>query len=214
MSPVPIVGGLAETVPRGQRVDGRILDLATQFVRLNGPARTTIVAVAEAAGMSHANVYRYFKSKADLVDAISAAWLRQIEADVRVIVEGPDPAHDKLERLLLAIHRGYRDKLERDPRIFGLLVAATMEKRAFARKHRQRLQSEVRTVLDEGITQGGLAGADSGPALALVFDMMHRFIHPSAIALDAETARSSLDRRAGRVLRLLLRALARGRLRD
>ena len=214
MSPVPIVGGLAETVPRGQRVDGRILDLATQFVRLNGPARTTIVAVAEAAGMSHANVYRYFKSKADLVDAISAAWLRQIEADVRVIVEGPDPAHDKLERLLLAIHRGYRDKLERDPRVFALLVAATTEQRAFARKHRQRLQSEVRTVLDEGITQGGLAGADSGPALALVFDMMHRFIHPSAIALDAETARSSLDRRAGRVLRFLLRALAGGRLRD
>ena len=214
MSPVPSGSGQTETIPRGQSVDGRILDLATQFVRQNGPARTTIVAVAEAAGMSHANVYRYFKSKAALVDAISAAWLRQIEADVRVIVEGPDPAHDKLERLLLAIHRAYRDKLERDPQIFALFVAATIEQRTFARKHRQRLQSEVRKVLDEGITQGGLAGADSGPALALVFDMMHRFVHPSAVALDAESARSGLDRRVARVLRPLLRALAGGRLRD
>ena len=38
--------------------DARILDLATEHIRQHGIARTTVVAIAREAAMSHGNVYR------------------------------------------------------------------------------------------------------------------------------------------------------------
>ncbi len=58
--------------------------------------------------MSHANVYRYFRSKTALLEAVTTAWLAPLEAGLRVIADAPDPVYDKLERLLFAIHRGYK----------------------------------------------------------------------------------------------------------
>ena len=48
--------------------------------------------------MSHANIYRYFPSKSALVEGVTDYWLRPIEAGLRDIADGPDPAYDKLER--------------------------------------------------------------------------------------------------------------------
>jgi AcrR family transcriptional regulator len=201
----------AERKSQELSADARILETAAAFIRRNGPRRATVVEIAEAAGMSHANVYRYFPSKAALLEEVTNVWLRPIEAEVRVIAEGPDPAPDKLERILFAVHRSYRDKLERDPALFRLLVEAAEVNSGIARKHRGKVQGAVQRTIEEGFSQGSFRQADLRRALALVFDVTHRFLHPTAIALDAETARSAIDLRASRVARLLLQALGSGR---
>ena len=48
--------------------------------------------------MTHANVYRYFPSRAALVDAVVDVWLKATERRLAEIADGPDPADDKLER--------------------------------------------------------------------------------------------------------------------
>ena len=53
-------------------VDQRLLEIAAGHIRRFGAARTTIVGVAQEAGMSHANIYRYFPSKTGLLDAVTA----------------------------------------------------------------------------------------------------------------------------------------------
>jgi malate dehydrogenase len=141
-------------------------------VRRFGAAHVAIVRIAAEAGMSHANVYRYFPSKDALIDEITAAWLKPLEAELRVIGDGPDPPADKLERLLFAVHRAYRAKLDADPELFGLLVAAVAENRVVARKHRNRVQQEVQRTLEDGMSAGGFARADMRRAMALVFDMI------------------------------------------
>ncbi|MFH7168817.1 TetR/AcrR family transcriptional regulator, partial [Klebsiella pneumoniae] len=75
-------------------------------------------------GMSHANVYRYFPSKADLVDAVTAGWLRNIEVDLASIAGAPDPADDKLERIVLALARELREEAEAEPEIFAAFTEA------------------------------------------------------------------------------------------
>lgn len=194
-----------------QAADARIMEAATTFLRRYGPRRATVVAIAEAAGMSHANVYRYFPSKAALIDEVTAAWLKPIEAEVRIIAESPDPAPDKLERILFAVHRGYRDKLERDPNLFRILAEAAQIDAPIARKHRTRLQTAVQRTIEEGFAQGNFRQVELQRALALVFDVAHRFVHPAAIALDAKSPRSGLNTRAARVSRLLLQELRAGR---
>jgi AcrR family transcriptional regulator len=190
--------------------DARILEIATSSLRDHGPHRTTIVDIAAAAGMSHANVYRYFPSKAALFDAVTAAWLRPIEAQLRVISEGPDPASDKLERLLLTLHRAYRDKLEGDPALFAVLVDNVRNHTALVRRHRLRVQQDVLAVIVEGVAQASFAG-EPRAAMILAFDLCHRFIHPLSVALDSDVPRETIETRAGRTIRLLLRGLAMSR---
>ncbi len=74
--------------------------------------------------MTHANVYRYFPSKMALLDEVVASGLRPLEARLREAADGADPAHDKLERMLIAVHRDYRSKLDDDPALFDLLIEA------------------------------------------------------------------------------------------
>jgi AcrR family transcriptional regulator len=193
-----------------EATDARILDLAAEHIRRHGIERTTVVAIAREAGMSHANVYRYFPSKEALVDSVTAHWLRPVETGLHDIADAPDPADDKLERLLVAVHRAYRRKLETDPNLFRLFTAAIGENRGVARKHRNRLQTEIGRILEEGMAGGAFQPADARRSLALVFDGAHRFIHPVCVAMDAEVPRPQIENRFERVVRLILRALATG----
>src|SRR5215475_14032021 len=47
----------------------RILDAAEVVVRRHGPGKTNVVDVARELGQTHASVYRYFTSKAEMFDA-------------------------------------------------------------------------------------------------------------------------------------------------
>jgi AcrR family transcriptional regulator len=190
--------------------DQRILEVAAEHLRRFGPKRTTIVAIAEAAGMSHANVYRYFPSKQALFEAVTALWLKPVERALRLIVEGQDPAYDKLERALAALQRAYREKLDSDPILFRLLCEAIEKGHVVARKHRNRVQIEIQAIVEEGIGSGSFRLHDRRRAMALVFDLAHRFIQPVSIALDKNVSAAELEFRAGRVIAVIQRSLTFG----
>ncbi len=192
-------------------VDQRILDAAAGQIRRDGAQRVSIVRIAGELGMSHANVYRYFPSKEALVDAVTGQWLKPVEASLRIVADGPDPAYDKLERMLFGLNRAYRAKLEADDKIFALFAASVDSGRGFARKHRLKVQSEIQRVVEDGLSSGVFQQPDQRRALALVYDVMHRFIHPVCVRMDAGTGRAGLDARMERVARLALRALQGGR---
>jgi AcrR family transcriptional regulator len=188
--------------------DARLLAIAADHLRRRGPRQVTVVAIAEAAGMTHANVYRYFPSKAALIDAVAGRWLKALEALAAEITDAPDPADDKLERLILALARAHRDLLAQDRHLFDVYCAATESSRALVRKHRARLRQLIEQVLDEGIATGKFDPHDRDKALAFVADAVHRFINPVAVRLDADMPRDLFDQRLGTMIRVILRALA------
>jgi AcrR family transcriptional regulator len=187
-----------------------ILEIAAEHIRRFGIERTTIIRIAEEAGMSHANIYRYYPSKTALIEEITADWLRPLETELRGIADAPDPAFDKLERIIFAIHRTYRNKLEADPNIFALFVAATERGAGVARKHRHRVELEIQRTLDEGAGGGVFEIRDLKKALHLVCDALHKFIHPSNIRFDLGLSRSVLEQRMGSITALALKALSEG----
>lgn len=194
--------------PQPEPTDSRILRIAADHVRRFGVERTTVVSIAAEAGMSHANVYRYFPSKESLVDALTDHWLKPIEAGLHEIADAPDPADDKLERILSAIHRAYRHKVETDPNLFAIFAEAAPAGRAIARRHRGRVQNEIQRVIEEGMGGGVFRPGDLRRATALVFDALHRFIHPVSVRLDRDVPREQIDSRFERVTRIVLRSLA------
>jgi AcrR family transcriptional regulator len=196
--------------PMETPTDARILELAAEHIRRLGVERTSVTGIAEAAGMSHANVYRYYPSKVALFEEITADWLKPLEAGLRIIADAPDPAFDKLERMVLAIHRTYRQKLEADPKIFRLFVDATEKAAPVARRHRSRIELELHRILEEGTGGGRIEIKDPKACLLLVLDALHRFLHPGAVAQDIDQPRQLVEERAARTLDLLRLGLSHG----
>jgi len=202
---------LRSAAPLKPPTDVLILEIAADHIRRFGLGRTTVTRIAEEAGMSHANIYRYYPSKTALIDEITAGWLKPLETGLRSIADAPDPAFDKLERIIFAIHRTYRNKLETDPNVFALFVDATAKGSGVARKHRNRIELEIQRILDEGAGGGVFEIKDLKRALSLVCDALHKFIHPCAMNLDVAVGKAVLEDRAGLVATLVLAALAVGR---
>lgn len=79
----------------------RIVDATVHLHRTVGPAKTTISAIAETAGVTRLTVYRHFPEEAELFAACGAAFT----------AEDPPPAphdHDEVEPALRALYGWYR----------------------------------------------------------------------------------------------------------
>ncbi len=203
---------LRDPQPAELPTDIRILDIATNQIRHYGFERMTILSVAAEAGMSHANIYRYYPSKTALIEEISAHWLKPLEAALHVIGDAPDPAFDKLERLIFALHRAYRDKIETDPAIFALFALASAQNTNIARRHFGRRDAEMRRVLDEGLSAQGFDPIDPKRAMALILDSTYRFIDPEVIQKDIAVQRGIVEQRMARITKAIFRALGTGRI--
>lgn len=199
------------TVPaRRDSPEDRLLRVAAEHLARFGPRRLTVVGVAEESGMTHANVYRYFPSKAELIDAVAGQWLKEVEASLVDIADSPDPADDKLERFVLAIARQYRDCAQANPHVFEVYVSAVEHSRGVARKHRGRQLRLLERVMDEGIGAEVFNPRDRERAIAFVVDATQRFVNPAMVRIDVRVPRAVLDERLNAVLRVVLRALAVG----
>ena len=198
--------------PPPEPTDVRLIELAADHLRRYGVGRTTVVSIAQAAGMSHANVYRYFPSKAALLDAVTDAWLRPIEKGLKDIADGPDPARDKLERLASAIHRAYRRKLDEDPALFGVFASVASRQGPIVRRHRGRILGTIRRVMEEGVSSGAFLLEDLRPAIALFVDALARFLIPDQLLLDRDSSAVEMEARMERVTQVVLRAITTGRI--
>lgn len=197
-------------MPQREPSETRILTVASEHLRKFGLKRFTVVAVAEEAGMTHANVYRYFPSRVALIDAVADLWLKATERRLADIADGPDPADDKLERLILALAKANRDLLSEDPHLFAALSLAVAKRHAISRRNRTRVRALFERVVDEGIATGVFEPRDRDRAIAFVIDATHRFIHPASLALEADVPLASVDTRLSTLIRVILRVLGSG----
>lgn len=187
---------------------GRILTAAVQQLKRHGIRKFTVVDVAEAVGMTHPNVYRYFTSKAALIDALVTNWLKPLEERIEMVVGAPDPVPDKLERMVVAISRAYRAARVEEPELFAAFVTATAASRAVSRKHRARMRRAFALVIDEGIGAGVIGMRERARAQALLLDSCWRFIDPASVLAESDDG-ASLDGRLERVLEAALQRLLR-----
>jgi AcrR family transcriptional regulator len=186
----------------------RILAAAAQQLKRYGVRKFTVVDVAETAGMTHPNVYRYFTSKTALIDALVTNWLKPLEERIEMVVSAPDPVPDKLERMVVAISRAYRAARAEEPELFAAFVIATTTSRAVSRKHRARMRRAFERVIEEGIGAGVIGIRERAKAQALLLDASWRFIDPASILAEADDD-ASFDGRLERVLEAALQRLAR-----
>ena len=148
---------LKRRAERQQETRRRIVDAAIELHTMLGPARTTVKAIAERAGVTRPTVYAHFPDARSLLQACSGR--------VRETVPPPDPAawrsiSDPGERLETALRDlyGYYERLE--PLLENVQRdAAAMPIVAEMNAYRVRYLEEIRDLLLEAWTTRGGARA-------------------------------------------------------
>jgi AcrR family transcriptional regulator len=163
---------------KGTETRDRILAAAEELLRRHGLAKTTVVDVARALEMSHANVYRHFASKPELQDAVAQRWLQKIMAPLRLIVAEKGEAAERLERWVLTLAAQKRAKVLNDPELFAAYHAVAQAARAVVEAHLGELHDHVATIIRDGVVRGEFKVGDADAAAHAVLHATIFFHHP------------------------------------
>jgi len=160
----------------------RILDAAEDVLRRFGPAKATVVDVAQTLGVSHGSVYRHFPSKAALRDAVTARWLERISAPLATVVAEMRPAPERLRRWLDLLIASKRRLARDDPELFATYLALAAEARAVVQAHVGTLVGQLAQIIADGAARGEFTVANPVAAGRAVFDATARFHNPAHAA--------------------------------
>jgi len=156
----------------------RILATAEEVIRRFGPDKATLVDVARALGVSHAAVYRHVTSKAELRDLVVGRWIEATMPALRVIVDGPGPAPQRLRRLFDALIAGKRKRAKDDPELFAAYRTLAANAKTVIAVHVDELIGLSARVIRTGIEEGTFRPGDHVAAAKAMLFATSRFHHP------------------------------------
>lgn len=182
-----------------------ILETAKTLLRRFGEDKLTIVDIARSLGMSHANIYRYFKNKTEILDAIIEEWLEKIEDLLKEISLKPGAASERLETLVVELYKRKRRKLQEDEQVYESFRRVIQQRPNVVAQYRKLRLGTIVQFIREGIEAGefeGLAEDEAEAAGAIFEDAMTLFLNPAMLALTAQQA--DMELRARKVVRCLI----------
>jgi AcrR family transcriptional regulator len=178
-----------------------ILQTAEALLRRYGNDKLTVVDIARHLGMSHANVYRFFTTKSEILDAIIDQWLSKLELFVEEIAHRPDSAAARIEGIVLELHRKRKQKLREDAEVFETFRRVVEVRPDAAARRREKILRVFRRLIEEGIESGEFVSVDSLKAATALKDATSLFLHPFLIPT---TLHEETDARAREVVRFIL----------
>ncbi len=138
---------------RGE-VRARILDVAERLFRHYGYSKTTVADMARELGMSPANVYRFFASKLEIVEAIATRLLDQRHAYNLEIVAAPGSACERLLRFFVDNYRLNLEAFVSDPKAYEIVQVAMTEQWQTITDHLGRMTDVIEMLIREGVERG------------------------------------------------------------
>ncbi|MFF5185049.1 TetR family transcriptional regulator [Streptomyces sp. NPDC000345] len=186
----------------------RILEATEEVLRRHGPAKATVVDVARALGVSHGSVYRHFRTKAALREAVTKRWLDRTSDVLAGIAadETRDPG-TRLRDWLAALFEAKRRKAGGDPELFATYMVLSQESGAVVGEHIDDLTGQLARIIAAGAEAGVFTAADPQTEARAVFQATGRFHDPG---YRAEWERPEAGGDFAAVVELLLRGLRAG----
>ncbi len=187
-------------LPKAERYDG-ILAAAEEVFCQVGYDASTVADVALRAGVVEGNVYRYFKSKRELVARVVSDWysrkLDELETEVAQIAS----VRSRLRYLIAAHLRSIRDS----PRLMRLIIrelrTGDPEFSSIVGELNQRYTAFLRLALEEGVSNGELR---EDTPVRLLRDMIFGGIEHHAARYLAGTGSLDVETTADEMLALVL----------
>ncbi|MEU1451014.1 TetR family transcriptional regulator [Streptomyces avermitilis] len=182
----------------------RILEATEEVLRRHGPAKATVVDVARALGVSHGSVYRHFRTKVALREAVTQRWLdRTAKALSGIVAEDRDP-QERLLDWFSALFAAKRHKAGDDPELFATFMVLTGESSGVVDDHIADLTGQIAAIVRDGVARGTFAASDPVVAARALFQATGRFHDP---CYAREWEQPGIEAEFDALLELVLRGL-------
>jgi AcrR family transcriptional regulator len=186
----------------------RILDAAEATLRRHGVAKTNVVDIARALGMSHGNIYRHFPSKQALLNAVVLRWLEAVNRPLAEIAEDRSrPASARLAAWFETLRTIKRKKVRDDPELFRVHHEVVRQSHDVVEDHVRTLLGQLERIIADGVLTREFGRQPSVKAAAQAF--LHAtspFHHPAMVLQEPPLTEAN----ARAVLALLLAGLRAG----
>jgi AcrR family transcriptional regulator len=156
----------------------RILEATEEVLRRHGPAKATVVDVARALGVSHGSVYRHFRTKAALREAVTKRWLDRTTGVLAGIVEADRDPEARLREWLAALFEAKRRKAGDDPELFATYTVLAGENVDAVVEHLTELTDQLTRIVQDGIDAGAFTVTAPATTALSLFQATARFHDP------------------------------------
>jgi AcrR family transcriptional regulator len=160
----------------------RILESAERLFRHYGYSKTTVADIARDLGMSTANIYRFFASKAEIHQAICG---RMLEACYDIVVQAkrmPLSAVDRLRHYAQGHYRFTVDTMLEEEKVHEMVVVAIERDWHVIEKHIDRIHAIIGEIISDGIAKGEFAEQDPAIAAKCFGASLISLHHPQVVA--------------------------------
>jgi AcrR family transcriptional regulator len=177
-------------------VKSSIVEAAEALFRDVGYSKTTVGEIAKALGMSQANVYRYFPTKASINEVICERVVLRIEDRCKSIIGAVDNAQQRLSLFMLEYFRAIKDNIIKEQRVHEMVVKAVEQYWTVIQEHIIRTDILVQGILADGIEEGAFKEMDI-PATSLALqNAFSAFTYPALVERQiADAANSGGEKR-------------------
>jgi AcrR family transcriptional regulator len=169
----------------------RILQATISLYREIGYGKTTVADIARRCAMSPANVYRFFRSKRDIQDAVIAEVLEQVFQEASMVAGCSGSPLDRLEAVLRTISRLHEGRLSNDNRLHDLVAAATNSGWPVVLHHVDRIVGLLAPIISAGQVRGDIRNGSAETLGRCLLAAMK--VHVSAREIRIAAARPNLD---------------------
>ncbi len=150
----------------------QIIEVAMALFATKGFKGTTTRAIACAADVSEAIIFRHFETKEDLYDAIITYTVeKRLEQWDQDTASPPDPRH--IEHLLRDFAQTFVNRNRRDSTFIRLMMYSALEDHKFREKffaiYRNPHMRAIRQAIQTGVDQGIFRAVDPGASLRAFF---------------------------------------------
>ncbi len=161
----------------------RLVEQAIELIEERGTSAITMTELAARAGMSPANLYRYFDGKEALVEAVAEYWFRPKVAIMESVVASDLEPRRKMFEFFARRFSAMKAEWERDPVAFATYVEMGRENFEQVRSYVDLGDHYLSVIIGEAMADGHFAGLSVDEALSLVNQMASVYVNISVMEL-------------------------------
>ncbi|WP_296679680.1 TetR/AcrR family transcriptional regulator [Novosphingobium sp.] len=155
----------------------RLVVLAISLIEERGNSAITMTELASAAGMSPANLYRYFENKDAVIEAVAEYWFRPKVAIMEEIVASDLPPRRKMFEFFARRFALMKAEWDRDPLAFATYAELGRENFEQVRSYVDLGDHYLSLIIGEAMADGHFEGLSIDEALSLINQMASGYVN-------------------------------------
>jgi AcrR family transcriptional regulator len=194
----PFAGGSRVTVPvradmKVSDTRDRIIATAERLYRELGYQKTTVADIARELDMSPANIYRFFRSKDEINDAVGHRLLEEVIAAAAVISTSGATASERVRAVFTALERFHVERFTVEKKLHDLVAIAISDNWPVVHEYVERMDDIIASIIRDGMANGEFRKGDPLTVARCVHTAMIRYAHPRLMVEGAGFPDPSLD---------------------